>query len=201
MGSSAIPSRPSSFAVVTEIVRSGRFLTQFETGTTGGLLDLSARRSVEAGLFGTPLEAGGQGRPIYGYLSGTSEATTAQYGDVVLELRPAVRARTTFTFGDSLDVTERGMRPEVAGEPLTRPTALAANVGTDPLTVGSLAELRNPPPGRPFRIYTEAQVHGGVALADIQEVVFTNGVVPSADVRAALEAAGISWRMVPGPTP
>ena len=138
-------------------------------------------------------------RPIYGYLSGTSEATTAQYGDVVLELKPAVRARTTFTFGDSLDVTGRGMRPEVAGEPLTRPTALAAQVGTDPLSIGSLADLRNPT--QPFRIYTEAQVHGGVALTDIQEVVFTNGVIPSADVRAALEAAGISWRMVPGPTP
>ncbi len=186
-------------ASVTEVVRSGRFLTQFETGTTGGLLDLSARRSVEAGLFGTPVEAGGVQRPIYGYLSGTSEATTAQYGDVVLELKPAVRARTTFTFGDSLDVTGRGMRPEVAGEPLTRPTALAAQVGTDPLSIGSLADLRNPT--QPFRIYTEAQVHGGVALTDIQEVVFTNGVIPSADVRAALEAAGISWRMVSGPTP
>jgi Domain of unknown function (DUF4157)/Protein of unknown function (DUF3626) len=186
-------------ASVTEIVRSGRLLTQFETGTTGGLLDLSARRSVEAGLFGTPLEAGGAQRPIYGYLSGTQELTTAQYGDVVLELKPAVRARTTFTFGDSLDETARGMQPNVAGEPLTRPTALAAQVGTDPLQLGSLADVRAG--AAPYRVYTEAQVHGGVTLADVQEVVFTNGVIPSADVRAALEAAGIPWRMVPGPTP
>jgi uncharacterized protein DUF4157/uncharacterized protein DUF3626 len=186
-------------ASVTEIVRSGRLLTQFETGTTGGLLDLSARRSVEAGLFGTPLEAGGAQRPIYGYLSGTQELTTAQYGDVVLELKPAVRARTTFTFGDSLDETARGMQPNVAGEPLTRPTALAAQTGTDPLQLGSLADVRAG--AAPRRVYTEAQVHGGVTLGDIQEVVFTNGVIPSADVRAALEAAGIRWRMVAGPTP
>ena len=186
-------------ASVTEIVRSGRLLTQFETGTTGGLLDQSARRSVEAGLFATPLEAGGAQRPIYGYLSGTQEVTTAQYGDVVLELKPAVRARTTFTFGDSLDETARGMRPDVAGEPLTRPTALAAQVGTDPLELGSLADVRAG--AAPRRVYTEAQIHGGVTLADIKEVVFTNGVIPSADVRAALEAAGISWRMVAGPTP
>jgi hypothetical protein len=184
-------------AALTEIVRTGRLLNQFETGTTGGLLDLNARRSVEAGLWATPPEAGGAQRPVYGYLSGTLEATPAQYGDAVLRLRPAVRARTTFTFGDSLDETALGMRARVAGEPLTRPTALAAQTGTDPLALGSLADVES----GGYSTYTEAQVHGGVTLADVQEVVFTNGVIPSPQVRAALESAGIPWRIVAGPAP
>jgi hypothetical protein len=184
-------------AAVTEIIRTGRLLNQFETGTTGGLLDLNARRSVEAGLWATGPEAGGAQRPIYGYLSGTMEATSAQYGDVVLRLRPTVRPRTTFTFGDSLDETTLGIRPTVAGEPLTRPTALAAQRDTDPLRLGSLADVES----RGYATYTEAQVHGGVTLEDIHEVVFTNGVIPSPQVRATLETARIPWRIVRGSAP
>ncbi|TDH62164.1 DUF3626 domain-containing protein [Dankookia rubra] len=179
------------------ILGSGRLMTQFETGTSGGLLNRNMRRATEGALFGLEPDAPVGQRPIYGYLGGTAEATPAQYGSAVIRLRPEVRPRTTFTFGDSLDETFIGTRPAVAAEPLTQPTALAStprNVGK-----GSLAELSPTRGAGPT--YAEAQVHGGVTVQDIAEVVFTGGRMPDPGTRAQLEKAGIPWRVVDGDGP
>jgi Domain of unknown function (DUF4157) len=132
------------------------------------------------------------------FLQGRDGSVAATSGaDVVLRLRPSVRPRTTFTFGDSLDETLSGLSPDVGAEPLTQPSALAAQGTTDPLRLASLAEVS----AGSSPVYTEAQVHGGITLADIGEVVFTNGVRPSPQLRAALDAAGLRWRVAASARP
>jgi hypothetical protein len=198
---------PSS---IPAIVRTGGLRTQFDTGTTGGLLDLNARRATEHALWSTAPEVGGVGRPIYGYLGGSVEDTLEQYGSAVILLRPGVRARTTFAFGDTLDETRSGSRSSFVPQPLTSPSALTArslpDYAPDLLdpSFQSLADVRTAAEHRlmsPSSTYVEAQIHGGVTVSDIDEIIFTNDYVPNATIRASLDAAKIKWRVVSGLTP
>lgn len=104
--------------------------------------------------------------PIYGYLSGSDEYVVGlAYGSAMLRLRPDLRARTTFTFGNSLDDTNPGATTPVFSPcPVERPTSAAAHTDRDILDVTLLAAATR-------YGYAEAQIFGGVTVDNIEEVV------------------------------
>jgi hypothetical protein len=120
-----------------------------------------------------------------------------QYGSVVLRLRPYVRARATFTFGDSLDqASTLSAEPPFAPAPLAQPRMVALNSEIDCLTAAKPADAVD----SRYR-YIEAQIHGGIRPIDVQEVVFTLGTSASAPILAALSRMGLPFNVVPGDEP
>ncbi len=167
-----------------------RFMSQFETGTSNGLLDLDfyKRRIVERNTLGNyDLEMkDNSNRIIYGYLAKPDQVRGLydeqgkcyhldKYGDVVIifEKTEELKRRTSFTVGDSLDYTG-----SVRGVPYEKPNGecfawgrprlcLDENYplkGFDPLNIEEFDALP---------VYVEAQIHYGVSLKHVARVVLT----------------------------
>lgn len=190
-----------------KILASGRFKTQFETGNSGGAFAPAERSVAEEQVFGTPQSIDPKLRPIYGYGSAPgfadyhspNERMVSGYGPVAIRLKPSVRARTTFTAGDSLGY------PDIAqGSPVESP-----DIRSFPMAyyhhrrlAKHLIGTARPPAGRLRMIqedvsYLEMQYHGGVTVDDIAEVGFDRP--PPQSVADALAARGIPWRVIPRP--
>ena len=149
-------------------------------------------------MFGLPLDTPPQDRPVYGYLSlgGLRAARPREgvmsdgkwqsgdflstYGEVQVVLKPSVRARTTASHGDSID---NGIIPSSVDDPSW-------------LSFGAQGRMSTgwDPPNPTDLYYTEAQIHGGVRVEDIDEVVFNSE--PDAATKAALKKAGVQWRIL-----
>ncbi|MFI6225796.1 DUF3626 domain-containing protein [Micromonospora echinospora] len=180
--------------VADALAEEGVYRSQFETGISNGGLTAypgGDRDRWEAALFGGAYQATGvrlAERPIYGGLDllGHPEGACPRFGSCHLRLRPTVRARTTFCFGDS------HLGPTVIGTTDAFEPVLAALLrDTDERGVclgvaglDSAALLRTLlarrhrvgwTPGEPARSlddYVEAQVHGGVDLGrDVEALV------------------------------
>lgn len=179
---------------LSAILDSGGFRNVEDTGQSGSLGGKTSayrtrRKRAEAMLFGIAENAPGSDRPIYGYVPAGIEKPEehgflAQYGDIQVVLKPAMRDRTTVTVGDSIDM-------DALPSPIDAPTWESFN-GAAHMTSGLHLD--------PTSIYdVEAQIHGGVSLADIDEVAF-NGPVPAA-LAKRLDALGIPHRDVNAPDP
>ncbi len=159
--------------VVDDVAEEWRFKSQFETQTSRGTLDNEIRANGESELFSYPDYTSSEDRPIYGYMqrmsgSGGWEGGVEQYGDVRWELKRDVRARTTFTQGDSLSLQR-------APAPVDQPDFRAL---TPPYQFPDEAHARD----RDILQheagiwgdvnYVEAQIHGGVRVDDVAAVVF-----------------------------
>ncbi|MGW4474107.1 DUF3626 domain-containing protein [Nonomuraea sp. NPDC004354] len=207
--------RPISMRVSPETLRAvlaeGRFKTQFEVASSGGVYDNVLRSAYEESWFGYPADLTPELRPVYGYVNlyerisdpsligmGTTNRVS-EYGEVQVTLRPEVRDRSTFCVGDSIEVTETAV-PSRINDPRPESYAAAPLCGFDPVKE-PLRGVRRDYAGLDWQnnAYVEAQMHGGVRVSDISHVVFT--VRPDAGLVAALEAAGIDWYYVyPGST-
>ncbi len=175
----------------------GRYRTQFEIGSSGGAYTPARRTLVEHTAFGIPPGARPQDRPVYGYCKGSNEShpNVIKYGDVVLELRPDVTHRATFTFGDSLDdIAFFSPLPPFCPRPLSRPGTLALNAGRDVLAVGELWQATNCG-------YIEAQVFGALTARDVATVVYTLKLEPTEAMKEEMANLGINWRTVSGDEP
>lgn len=191
-----------------KILADGRVKTQFETGTSKGLNDKNARAAHEAMMFGLSLDPNvdRESRPVYGYVAvdgirpvgvsvgsqGTGTDALSQYGQVQVVLKNEVRDRTTAMYGDSMNHGRFGVPSPVnqpswmSFTPMVDNGGIAANFGDldrDPEDF----ELRS-------NAYVEAQVHGGVTVDDIAEVVFPSA--PAKALRESLDAQGIPWRVL-----
>jgi hypothetical protein len=168
---------------LSKIVNDGRFKTQFETGTSGGAKDIALRQKEEYRRFGLGRDAPVEQRPIYGHLERPDIPNNAvdQYGSVRVILRDEVRERTTYTNGDSL-----------GGGYFANPVNAPA---TDYIPTAS----RRWPPDFGAG-YLEAQVHGGVGVDDIAEVIFDTSartyIEPSKKLLKQLDERGIPYRFV-----
>jgi hypothetical protein len=164
----------------------------------GGFSIQVAALLVEHTVLGIPVGARPGDRPIYGYLEGSDElGLIRQYGDVVLRLRSDVRARTTFTFGDTLDAaTALSPSPPFAPSPLLRPHVLSLDSTRDVLASPLAHRAVDARYG-----YIEAQIHGGVRLSDVYEVVFTLNIDPGRSIKEAMVGLGLHRRTVPGDLP
>lgn len=164
------------------ILREGRFKSQFETGKSGGALSPEYRAAAEQYMFGVPKDQAVEERAIYGYLRDPAKADNARmYGDALMDLKPAVRERTTVVWTDSLGSVEQP-------SPLTKIRATSYHP--------SPSAPRMPQLGRTGYPYTEAQMHGGLAADDIARVTFEYPPGPIAE--DALEQAGFVKTGGPG---
>ncbi len=185
-----------------KVLEDGRFKSQFEVGRSRGVYYPSIRAGFEQMWFGYPMDSPAHTRPIYGFVNVLADSGANRYavqggriehyGDAQVTLRPEVRARTTVCMGDSLKERE-GTMPS----PLTDPRAESFGAFPHNADMPYIAPtLRGT--GRDYahpsfweRAYVEAQIHGGVAVTDIEHVMFESP--PPSDVRQALDAAGIPW--------
>jgi hypothetical protein len=178
---------------LADFMRDGRYQTQFEVGHSGGALGRGRRMLVEHSVFGVPPGCSAGDRPAYGYLSGTDEyGQIGQYGDVMVRLKWSVRARSTFVVADSLDFAiARSPDPVFVPQPVLLPGRRALIASVDPIGCASLGEASP----QPYR-YAEAQIYGGVTVADVEEVVFTLGRMPDAATQALLLRRQLPWKIV-----
>lgn len=182
---------------LSAVLREGRFKTQFETGASGlpGGYVPEERAQAEEKLFGIPQQGFDPAkRPYYGYvaLSGpdTSPAQDGAlnvYGPIAVIFHDRVRQRTTAMIGDSLNDADAA-RPS----PVNDPQFWSFKPGR--LRPG---DFDHDPAGPDFRhgAYAEAQIHGGLDVADIAQVVFPDP--PSPGLAAQLDHAGVPWQVRP----
>ena len=172
--------------VLDKILESGRFKSQFETGTSMGTLDFGQRAQSEAVQLGYHPSVDPSKRPIYGYLTQNGKidrdslTEVRTYGAVQLMMKKDIESRSTYTGGDSLG------RPTYKPAPIGTPSADAV--------------------WSPYKIeYAEAQLHGGVSTGDVEFAViavaendpYGNSVTEKdfETIREKLEKSGI--RVVP----
>lgn len=177
---------------LSQILRDGRFRTQHEgvQPSEGVLKSKAARADAEALWFGIPEESDPKKRPVYGYVAvdgigePSKEQRLDQYGRVRVVLKDNVRKRTTVSMGDSLNNKWR-----VLPSPIENPNYRSYNG-----TLNRDGKIRYTPSSFANVDYAEAQIHDGVSVSDIAEVVFENE--PSAALSAQLAASGVPWRII-----
>ncbi|HTJ39028.1 MAG TPA: DUF3626 domain-containing protein [Dactylosporangium sp.] len=188
--------------VIEGLLADGRFRSQFETGISNGGLTAypgGDRDRWEERMFGGAYQRAGvraADRPKYGALNlrHHDDGAAPRFGSAHLRLRPHVRDRATFTFGDSFHhPTEAGTADAFDAVH----AALVAHHGPD-----ALHRVGAPGPGRALDDYVEAQIHGPVRLAeDVEALVldssFTSSGCGTAEAAALLtERYGVQveWR-------
>ncbi len=192
--------RPNQFL---SVLGDGRFKSQFETGTSGGILDAETRRRVEARVLGLKPNTSAPERPIYGYFSGADfkdfetphEVVVKGYGHISVKLKPGVRKRASATGGDSL--VRVGI---LQGRMAADADSTSAGIGDYNWKKVHDAIFNRGLTGEALRRemihqlqYIEAQFHGRLGIEDIAEVAFRSE--PPAPLREALDAKGIKWRV------
>lgn len=193
---------------VEHILNDGRIKSQFETNKSSGKKDFGVRASIERALFGITDKPhqNAEKRPIYGYVAmdgirpagvGSSQLgdpstdALSQYGQVQVVLKDHVRDRTTAMFGDSMNNMS-----EAIPTPINNPDWRSFQASRGGITGKGLMGLDRSGDNQEFRAgaYAEAQIHGGVGVDDIEEIVFPNN--PTATVKDQLEKAGIPYRVM-----
>lgn len=162
----ARPHIRASWERAEAILAGGRFKNQFETGTSAGFLDPELRVEIEQRLMGYPSDHPAAGRPIYGYLSDRAflPQGLGGYGQVVFRLKEDLKARTTFTIGDSIDDTELGTVPTMYPSWVETPEPHSVPPLHAP-ALGHATRLSR------FDLYAEAQYHGGVSTKDLEAII------------------------------
>lgn len=173
--------------LLEDVLTNGRFKTQFETGTSKGLIGTNTRSTAEYLGMGVPENIEARLRPVYGYVD-LGEATrkaTSGYGDLSFVLKAETRGRTGVTVGDSLFNFESG---RVASMPVAAPTKEAWDNHLRELL--EYAEKRDLDRLLHHIEYMEIQVQNGVRLGDVRAVRDTAGRL-TADQRSRLTQLGI----------
>jgi len=189
---------------IDKLIDSTRILNQFETGTSGGTVNLKYRRQANEQLFGL------QGKRLkkhdyekYGYFgnkdpyedflyNSKSWGGVSQYGDVIVRFsKDKMLSRTTFTINNSLGPAV--YKDLVADNP-NSPHLLSIdkNYLQDYVELLKNKNARTPEElTKTLGIrYIEAQFHGDVGLMDISSMYFTNKI-PNNNQINALKSYGI----------
>ena len=192
--------------------RSGRYRPQIETGiSNGGRTAVSGgdRHRWEAELFASvyaetdDVQANGAApsRPVYGALDLTVDphGGSPRFGSSFVVVAPAVWERTTFCVGDShLGPTDVGtlgaFAPILAGllESGLHGDGLGRSLSARDLVAALKGELTTSEPARCLDSYIEAQIHGGVSLADVTTIVLDPSFRATA-IAESLEVAASSF--------
>lgn len=174
-------------ANIDKLIESGRFMNQFETGTSGGTVNTKYRRQATNQLFGL------SGKRLkksefekYGYFgnkdaykdfvhNSTSWGGVGQYGDVIIHFaKDKMAGKTTFTVNNSLGpavyqelVADNPNRPNLVGidKELLKETV-------DLLKAGNIKTPEEASKALGVR-YLETQYHGEVGMSDISSMYFT----------------------------
>ena len=141
--------------LLEKLIADGRFKTQFETRTSRGALHPEGRISGDVAQFGYHPDTAPDKRPVYGYLTSGGSinkrnlGSIKQYGELQFVLKRDSHSRSTYTTHDSLS---SGLTPSPMGIPSKDAS-------------GKVGET----------MYSEAQIHGGVSLSDVDYVVINVG--------------------------
>lgn len=174
-------------ANIDKLIESGRFMNQFETGTSGGTVNTKYRRQATNQLFGL------SGKRLkksefekYGYFgnkdaykdfvhNSTSWGGVGQYGDVIIHfVKDKMAGKTTFTVNNSLGpavyqelVADNPNRPNLVGidKELLKETV-------DLLKSGNIKTPEEASKALGVR-YLETQYHGEIGMSDISSMYFT----------------------------
>ncbi|EIV92768.1 hypothetical protein [Frankia sp. QA3] len=188
----------------------GRYRTQFEPGIETGYDSRASRRTREEQWFGYPPDLDPTRRPVYGYLDIGGPRSVgvydfeapldlrddlSGYGTVQIILKRDVAKRSTALVGDSLGSVGFG-RPT----PLTAPTWESFSPRLEGGwsaggTAGTFDERDYISSRFRAESYIETQIHGGVTIDDIQEVVLAG--TPKQQPRAAMKRSGWNWSILP----
>jgi hypothetical protein len=186
-------------SAVGGIATSGRFKSQHETGRSKGYKGKETREGFEASSMGTVLGDDKTKAPIYGavHVGGVQDAHAfglGQYGEVGFVLRRDTHERAMFTDGDSLTLCYEAS-PMTGVQ--TRFNGHSVNGGVDTASGWSRrddAPFEESIQKKPKVIssgYREAQVLGGVSLADVEYVTVPAGTKFPEASRRKLAKAGI----------
>lgn len=167
-----IPSR-----VLGDIVEDGKFKNQYEVGESGGQYNPKLRQACEAQAFDVGIGEEPSAYPVYGYMSHPKAGGADSYGAIEVILKPSIKDRTTFTVGDSLGALEY---KEIGPTPVNKPGKLSWDAFCSDVFLNSF-EME----------YVEAQIHGGVSLADISRVVIHGTKSRYSGAESTLKSAGI----------
>ena len=168
------------------ILGAGRFKSQFETGTSRGILDTSYRATVEHDEMGYSKTLSPAKRPIYGMLFNykqpsevdVTSGTGWHYGNIVAIMKPSVKAHATVTAHDSLD----GHGVHIPA-PMLRPSRymFATSGWGGPVFKEAVSRVKA---GKSFTMdmfsprgygYAEAQIHGGHGtVSNIEHLILTD---------------------------
>lgn len=193
------------YANIDKLIESGKFMNQFETGTSGGTLNTKYRRQATNQLFGL------SGKRLkksefekYGYFgnkdaikdythNSTSWGGVGQYGDVIIHFaKDKVANKTTFTVNNSLGpavyqelVADNPNRPNLVGidKELLKETV-------DLLKAGNIKTPEEASKALGVR-YLETQYHGEIGVSDISSMYFINNK-PSEKQIQSLKEFGIN---------
>lgn len=186
---------------LTDLLRKGRYEPNPER--TAG------RKRNEDSWFGYREDLPPDQRPVYGYVMIDGERAAgppetdmlSNYGRCEIVLNSEVRARTTACIGDSDHYSSGswGGGPRTAPSPLIDPEPESfglVELSDRDKQNGPLRGIDRDYSSESFRQlqFAEAQVHGGVTLADIDHVNLPEP--PHSELREAFETAGIPWRVV-----
>ena len=188
--------------VLEKILQDGRFKNQFETNTSGGLLDKEMRIKATKQLFGESAIKDAKDFEKYGYL-GTkgfiNDASTAdQYGDCIVHFKKdMLKNRVTYTIDDSLDfaydekiIAGNADNPRANGIYIDGLRESFELLSSNNLTLPNfLKECSSS--------YVELQYHGELTTDCISEVCFTEGL-PSKEVVDILKSKNIKVFIMEG---
>lgn len=176
------PSKPVSLRVssgaIDTILDSGRFKSQFETGSSGAVLDQELRAKAENRGLGIAIDLPPDQRPIYGYVANPQfDRWLKQYGDLVVEFKPEIRNRTTVLMGDSLTPMNSG---EGVPSPLNnlRKSSWDGNITSLYETAKGHEEW-----GMTGMEYVEVQIHGQAKVSDIARIRDTERALTGAQLQ------------------
>ena len=192
---------------LAKILESGRFKSQFETITSGGMLDLDERARFENQLMSYAKDIAPELRPVYGMLFHLQDVSKVRltnpiddsdmYGNVVAFLKPDIKRYATFTGGDSLDNEGR-----VIASPVLSPSVDSVEVSSQVWgrlfgAIKAEEEVTLSHLGYSDGVgesYIEAQIHGGHATVDqIDHIVFGRDIPDKRIPKELLKEHNISW--------
>jgi hypothetical protein len=181
------------------VLNDGRFKSQFEASRSAGLYDPRRRSVMELSSFGIPSDEDPKKRPIYGYVSfpvkdrpdralsnnGTAfridNENSDQYGKAKVILKDSAKKKSTFTTADSL-------RLGGVAKPMSNTTAEDVNKAGLANNLSTLSNNLIYSGGAYDTAYMEAQIHGGVSIDDIQEIVLADRFDGDPEIKKQAEA-------------
>lgn len=166
------------FDTLKGISTRGRFLNIFENedaATDKGIDYIKHREVTEEKIFGLRPDSDPAVRPKYAYLETDSHTLASEgmlhsYGPIIVQFDDRIKAQTTYSLGDSMDV--KGALPA----PVQGQWRTALWKFHDP---AKAADTLNFIKSRNLRYlidydYFEAQIHGEVTLKDVKKLIFMN---------------------------
>lgn len=168
--------------ILDSIITDGRFKTQMETDTSGGVLNPLFRKQASSNLFGHD-GVNDSEYEVYGYLGSKDKTkdlgtiSLSPYGDGIVTLKKTnMLDRTTLTIGDSLSDGKDGflMGSKVNSVDATICESRLSMISDHNDIMEKYIEEKGIDDassiGYGVRSYFELQYHGGVRLEDIESI-------------------------------